>query len=134
MKSQVHQYKETNNFKSLLKNKMDSYVHFIYQVTKKFPKEELYTTVSQVRRAGLSTILNYIEGYARRKRAVQLNFFEISYGSLKESAYLLSFALKENWITEDDFNQGLKLSDEIGAMLWTEISAIEKSLQYNNKP
>jgi four helix bundle protein len=117
-----------NNFKEQLKLKMDEYVHFIYRVSRKFPKDELYGSVSQIRRATLSIILNYIEGFARKRPAVQLNFYETSYGSLKESRYLLDFSKTEDWITLVDYNQGIKFADEIGAMLWTEISSLEKSL------
>lgn len=120
---------KTNNFKEQLKNKMDSYVHFIYKVSRQFPKEELYGSVSQIRRAALSIILNYIEGYARKRPAVQLNFFEISYGSLKESKYLLYFSKIEGWIDAENYSYGTKLADEIGAMVWTEIAALEKSLR-----
>jgi len=109
--------------------KMHTYVRFIYSVTKNFPKEEVYGSNSQIRRAGLSVILNYIEGYARRRPAVQLNFFEISYGSLKESKYLLFFAKEELWISDKDYKTGLYQAEEIGAMLWTEISALEKNVK-----
>ncbi len=73
-------------------------------------------------------ILNYIEGFARRKRAVQLNFLEISYGSLKESKYLLYFSLNENYIKKEDYIIALKLADEIGVMLWTELKTLGKSI------
>jgi len=116
-------------FKNQLKHKMDEYVHFIYKISKQFPKEELYGAVSQIRRAALSIILNYIEGYARKRPAVQLNFFEISYGSLKESKYLLYFSKTEGWINAEDYSHGIKFADEIGAMLWTEIAALDKSLR-----
>ena len=106
---------------------MDDFVHLVYKVTRKFPKEELYGSTSQLRRAALSVVLNYIEGYARRKPAVQLNFFEISYGSLKESMYLLSFSQKEKFIDMQECEYIIKLADEIGAMLWTEISALAKA-------
>jgi four helix bundle protein len=115
-------------FRDRLKHKMDEYVHFIYRVSKQFPKDELYGSVSQIRRATLSVILNYIEGFARKRLAVQLNFHETSYGSLKESRYLLDFSRAEGWISAEDYNQGIGLADEIGAMLWTEISSLEKSL------
>jgi four helix bundle protein len=108
--------------------KMDEYVHFIYKKSRDFPKEESYNSTSQVRRAALSIILNYIEGYARRKPAVQLNFFETSYGSLKESEYLIQFAKDEKWINLNDLKEGNKLADEIGAMLWTEIKNLDKKL------
>ncbi|MBI3074697.1 MAG: four helix bundle protein [Parcubacteria group bacterium] len=108
---------------------MDEYVHFVYNVTKEFPKEELYSSVSQWRRCTLSVILNYIEGYARKRPLVQLNFIEISYGSLKESKYLLFFSYKQKFITTEDYNRGLKLVEEIGKMLWKEMNDLEKDIK-----
>lgn len=122
---------KTNNYKEKLTQKMDEYVHSVYKITKDFPKEELYGVVSQIRRATLSVILNYIEGYARRKPAVQLNFFEISYGSLKESRYLLNFSKEEKYLSDKDYKIGDSMANEIGAMLWTEIISLEKGIKNN---
>jgi len=47
------------------------YVHFVYKITREFLKGELYRVVSQLRRAALSIILNYIEGFVRQRRAVK---------------------------------------------------------------
>jgi four helix bundle protein len=118
-----------NKYQENLKKKMDEYVHFIYRITRDFPKSELYGATSQIRRATLSIILNYIEGYARRKPLVRLNFLEISFGSLKESKYLLHFSLVEKYINKNDYQFGVSLSEEISAMLWTEISNLEKSVK-----
>ncbi len=104
-----------------LKLKMDSYAHLVYKVTRSFPKEELYGVTSQLRRSTLSVILNYIEGFARRRNndcKVYKNFMKISYGSLKESKYLLHFSMIENFLSKENYNALLKLSDEIGAMLY----------------
>lgn len=99
---------------------MDDYVHLVYKLSKKFPKEELYGSTSQLRRSSLSIILNYIEGYARfnGKIKVQKNFLEISYGSLKESKYLLQFSFDENYLSDEEYKAANKLAEEIGAMLW----------------
>jgi len=105
---------------------MDEYVHFVYRVTRKFPKEELYGVTSQLRRAAMSIILNYIEGYARIGIASYKNFLIISYGSLKESKYLLYFSLTEKYLSEGDYKIGMKIADRIGAMLWGTISKIKK--------
>lgn len=102
-----------------LKRIMDEYVHLIYKVTKNFPKDELYGVTSQLRRATLSIILNYIEGYARISLGSYYNFLKISYGSLKESKYLIHFSLKEGYLDQDNYNEAIKLADEIGAMLWS---------------
>jgi len=39
-----------SEFQDKLKIKMDEYVHFVYNVTRQFPKEELYGSISQWRR------------------------------------------------------------------------------------
>ncbi len=105
---------------------MDEFVHLIYKLTKKFPKDELFGAVSQLRRAAMSIILNYIEGYARRKRLVVINFYETSYGSLKEAKYLLHFAVVEKWITAEEYKIAMNLAEEIGAMLWSTIGKLEE--------
>lgn len=114
-----------NDFSEQLKNKMDEYVHLVYKMTKDFPKEELYGVTSQLRRAALSVILNYIEGFARAKKAVKQNFWETSYGSLKESKYLLHFSLIGQYLNKKDYNKAIKLAEEIGAMLWRSIQPLK---------
>ena len=109
---------KTETYHEKLKKKMDVYVHFVYAATREFPKEELYGVTSQLRRSSLSVILNYIEGYARLRNKVHKNFLEISYGSLKESKYLLHFSLVEKYISKDDYTKANTLAEEIGAMLW----------------
>jgi four helix bundle protein len=108
----------TINFHQALRQKLDEYVHLVYKVTRTFPKEERYGVTSQLRRATLSVVLNYIEGYARMKSKIHKNFIEISYGSLKESKYLLHFSLKEKYINQDDYQEIINLAEHIGAMLY----------------
>ncbi|NQU77966.1 four helix bundle protein [Candidatus Falkowbacteria bacterium] len=118
-----------NEYQEKLKHKMNEYAHFVYRVTKNFPKHELYGITSQIRRASLSVVLNYIEGYARKKPRVRLNFLETSYASLKESKYVLHFSLIEKYLTKDDYKFALGLAEEIGAMLWIEIENLERSIK-----
>ncbi|MFH0988096.1 MAG: four helix bundle protein, partial [Parcubacteria group bacterium] len=92
-----------NEYQEKLKSKMDRYVHLIYKMTKHFPKDELYGVTSQRRRSAVSVILNYIEGYARRRPLVRLNFLETSYASFMESDYLLNFCLLEGYVSEAEY-------------------------------
>jgi four helix bundle protein len=107
-----------NEFQNNLRVKMDCYVHYVYSLAKQFPKEEIYGCTSQLRRASLSIILNYIEGFARGRKAVKTNFWEISYGSLSESKYLIDFCSKEGYINAKDGEVAIKMAEEIGAMLY----------------
>lgn len=116
-----------SQFHDKLKEKMDKFVHLVYELTKFFPKEELYGSISQLRRAALSIVLNYVEGYARKRRLIKINFFETSYGSLKESLYLLEFGRAENWLKEEkEFQEIVFLGEEIAAMLWKTIEGLNK--------
>ncbi len=116
-----------DDFQKKLKLKMDEYAHLVYKITKNFPKEERYGVTSQLRRAAVSVILNYIEGFARIKKNVKRNFWEISYGSLKESKYLLHFSLVENYVSIEEYQKALKISEEIGAMLWRSLESLQPS-------
>lgn len=107
-----------STFHEELKMLMDTFVHSVYRATKTFPQEERYGVTSQIRRSALSVILNYIEGYARQRPAVHKNFLEISFGSLKESKYLVEFSFKEGYLKEVEFKQLDEAADRIGKMLW----------------
>lgn len=110
--------KQKGSYHRELKELMDKYVHYVYLLTRSFPREELYGATSQLRRSTLSIVLNYIEGYARVGEPTYKNFLKISYGSLKESAYLLEFSLVENYISSEEYEKAIKMADRIGAMLW----------------
>lgn len=114
-----------NKFHDVLKNKADEFAFSAYKITRNFPKEEIYGITSQLRRAALSVILNYIEGYARIGDKQYKNFLRMSYGSLKESKYLIYFSCREKYISKDDYNKLINLAEEIGAMLWKTIQGIK---------
>ena len=53
----------------------------IYKITSKFPKEERYGLVSQMRRSSISVPSNIAEGYGRKTTADYIRFLYIAYGS-----------------------------------------------------
>lgn len=60
------------------------YVTKIYLITNKFPKEELYGLVSQIRRCAVSIPSNIAEGCARYSSKETARFLDISLGSIAE--------------------------------------------------
>ena len=56
----------------------------VYKITKKFPKTEVYSFTSQMRRAALSIPCNIAEGYGRKTTPDYLRFLYMSYGSICE--------------------------------------------------
>lgn len=55
-----------------------------YKFTKHLPADERFNMVQQIRRAGLSVILNIAEGASRKSPQERKRFYEISRGSLIE--------------------------------------------------
>ena len=68
----------------------------IYNISKLFPKDEMYGLTSQIRRATVSVALNIAEGYGRYHYLEEINFLFNARGSITEvqSCLLLSKDLK----------------------------------------
>jgi four helix bundle protein len=56
----------------------------IYNLTKKFPREEIFGVTAQIRRAAFSVPSNISEGAARDSRTEFIRFLNIANGSLSE--------------------------------------------------
>ena len=69
-----------------------------YQLTRSFPKGELYALTSQMRRAAVSTASNVVEGCARSSEAEYVRFLDIAFGSLRELRYQFSLAVRLEYL------------------------------------
>jgi four helix bundle protein len=70
----------------------------VYQATRAFPREEMFSLVSQMRRAALSIPANIVEGAQRSSEAEYLNFLNIALGSAGELGYYIHFAEKMGFL------------------------------------
>ena len=61
----------------------------IYSFTARFPKQETYGLVLQMRRAAISVPANIAEGFRRRGKADKARYMNMAEGSLEESRYYL---------------------------------------------
>ena len=77
----------------------------IYNLTNKFPKEELYGLTSQIRRATVSIMSNIAEGFDRRSDKELSNFLSMARGSSSEVQNDLYIALDLEYISKAEFNQ-----------------------------
>ncbi len=77
----------------------------IYNLTNKFPKEELYGLTSQIRRATVSIMSNIAEGFDRRSDKELSNFISVARGSSSEVENDLYIVLDLKYINQSEFNQ-----------------------------
>ena len=101
----------------------------IYQITAKFPRAELFTLTSQMRRAAISVNSNIAEGFVRVSVAEKLRFFNIASGSLAElrSQILLSFDL--HYVDRDGLNKTYIQAELVGKLL----TGFAKSIRQNRQ-
>ena len=55
-----------------------------YELTRQFPREEVYGLVSQIRRAAASIAANIAEGHGRDATGYYIQHLKVAQGSLKE--------------------------------------------------
>jgi len=87
---------KTKSFKDLIVwQKAYQLVKEVYEFTKLFPKDELYSLSQQMRRAAIAIPSNIAEGYGRQSDKEYRQFLSIAYGSLceLETQYLLAIDL-----------------------------------------
>lgn len=76
----------------------------IYVVTKKYPKEEMFTLTSQTKRAAVSIPSNIAEGLGRQYKNDTLQFLHIARGSVYELETHLNIALMVEIIDQHQFD------------------------------
>jgi four helix bundle protein len=76
----------------------------VYENTKKFPKEETYSMINQMRRAASSVTANIAEGFGRHTYPDKINFYYMAQGSLTELKNFLLIAKDINYLNTNDFN------------------------------
>jgi four helix bundle protein len=96
-----------------------------YEVTRRFPREELYGMVSQMRRAAISVPSNLAEGHSRLIPSEYAHFVRISHGSLRELETLILLAVRIGILKEDDVTEIQTQVKRCGTMLL----ALHRSLQ-----
>ncbi|MDD5489151.1 MAG: four helix bundle protein [Candidatus Moranbacteria bacterium] len=80
-------------------------VLLVYEVTKNFPKEELFGLTIQMRRCVVSITSNIAEGFSRNTIKEKLQFYAIALGSLTELQNQLTVARDVGYLQKEDFSR-----------------------------
>jgi len=90
-----------------------------YQVTKEFPREEMFGLNSQIRRAAAAIPANIAEGHGRGSRKEYRQFLRTAQASLRELETHLLLSTRVGLMTEPTASNPLKTADRLGSMLNT---------------
>ena len=119
----IKNYQELNIWKRSVEIAIE-----IYNISKNFPKEELYGLTSQIRRASVSISSNIAEGFNRYHNKEFRQFLYISLGSCAEVETQLFIAQRLNYVDQEKSSKLIKELGEIGKMINSLIKKINGNL------
>jgi four helix bundle protein len=97
----------------------------IYDLTRPWPKDELYGLTSQTRRAAVSVCANIAEGYGRETRGSYIAFLRIAQGSVKELETHLIIAQRVELSHSGKIDDVLSQCESVGKLLRLLIRKLE---------
>ena len=98
----------------------------VYDLTAKFPKEEMYGLTSQLRRAAVSIVSNIAEGAARQTRKEFTQFIYCAVGSTAEVEAQLELAIRLGYASRQDAKVALDKRESIVRMLYGLIKSLKR--------
>lgn len=108
----------TGSYKDLMVwQKAMELTEVIYRVTKRFPREEQYGLVSQMRRCAVSIPSNIAEGKMRGYDREFRKYLRVAYASAAELETQLIISYRANFLSEIEYNEAISLLTQILKML-----------------
>lgn len=92
-------------------------VLMIYEITKVFPKNEIFGLTNQLRRAAVSISSNIAEGFSRQYFKEKIQFYFLSQGSNTEVQNQLLIAKDVGYLEAGDFKRIADQSAAVGKLL-----------------
>ena len=89
----------------------------VYQISRAFPRSEMYALTSQLTRSVTSVAANIAEGHARGTARDYAQFLAIARGSLMETETLLNLAVRLDYIRPEKALPSFDLITQISKML-----------------
>ena len=97
----------------------------VYRTSRGFPKEELFSLTSQVRRAAISIPSNIAEGSGRKSDHEFVHFLSIANGSLRELETQMLIASRIGYLVPTQLEALQQQMDTIGRLL----TGLRKAIQ-----
>jgi four helix bundle protein len=89
----------------------------VYDLSRLFPKDELYGLMAQIRRAAVSVPSNIAEGQGRWTTGEFVQFLGVAHGSLREVETQAYIAVRLRFAEQDKIDPVLTLAGEVGRLI-----------------
>ncbi len=101
------------------------YVDFVYEITKDFPKAEIFSLADQFKRASISICLNTAEGSGGSK--IEFNrFLKVARRSIRECVAVTEISFRQKFIGEKSKQRSRGFCLELSKMIHGLIRSLKK--------
>jgi four helix bundle protein len=104
------------------------YVDFVYEITKGFPKTEIFSLTDQFKRASISICLNIVEGSGGSKTEFS-RFLRIARRSVRECVSIAEISYRQKFIDDKFKQRSRRFCVELSKM----VNGLMKSLKGSEK-
>ena len=123
MREQIRTHRDLEVFQLAFKSSME-----IFELSKKFPKEETYSLTDQVRRSSRSVCANLAEAWRKRRyEGAFVNKLSDSEAEAAETQVWLDFAMECGYLAKEDYG---KLYQQYDFVLGKLVNMIRQSNQW----
>jgi len=98
----------------------------LYRLVGKFPRDEMFGLISQIKRAVTSITINIVEGSGKRTSREYISYLNHSVGSVREVGEELSIAYDLGFISEEEMNEYVAETRRIDRMLGKYIEYVRR--------
>jgi len=127
MSEEVKNFTDLNAWKEAHK-----FVLGLYELTKKFPEDEKYGLISQLRKAAVSITSNIAEGFSRYYFKDKVRFYYMSRGSASEVQNLLIIAKDLDYYDKKLFDALFEHSGRVQSLINGLINSISRQTAKKN--
>ncbi len=101
----------------------------VYQVTRRFPKDERFGLISKLRRSASSVPANLAEGCGRGSEQDFARFVQIAMGSSTEVEYHVLLAKDLGYVSDNDFIELTDSVHEVKRMLTSLLKSVREQIR-----
>ncbi len=105
----------------------------VYQLTAKFPADERFGLVNQMRRCSVSIPSNIAEGYGRGSDNETVHFLYVSLGSSNELDTQLTISYQLTFVSDEEYDNIICLNNEVNKMIASLIYRKKNGLDRNSR-
>lgn len=105
--------------------RLKEFVKLVYLLTHKLPASEDFGLKSQMRRATVSVLSNFVEGYLKASKKHKVSYLEIAFTSLQELEAQAEICQILNYWSTEDYESFEEKRGEVAFLLFRYKSALE---------